>query len=253
MITKGKIQLVRSLADKNSRLDAGLFVAEGRKLVSEALASGYEVESLYVVEESSCSAQFQCYGFAESVSAKDMERMSKLKTPSDVLAVIRIPDSALNPDTFGNTLALYLDCIQDPGNLGTIIRIADWFGIENVACSPDCADIYNPKTVQATMGALFRVNVCHVAPDELFRKTAARKVPVYGTFLDGKDIYDAELSSDGIIMLGSEGHGISPLASQFVSKRLFIPPFPVSRHGSESLNVAVAAAVTCAEFRRRMR
>ena len=248
MITKAKIQLVRSLADKNARLDTGLFVAEGRKLVGEALDSGYEVEGLYVVGEA--SEQFARYGFAESVSAKDMERMSRLKTPSDVLAVIRIPHSVINPDTFGNTLALYLDCIQDPGNLGTIIRIADWFGIENVACSPDCADLYNPKTVQATMGALFRVNVCCVAPDELFRTCTA---PVYGTFLDGDDIYHTELSSGGVIMLGSEGHGISPLAAQFVTRRLFIPPFPASRHGSESLNVAVAAAVTCAEFRRRVR
>lgn len=254
MITKSKIQLVRSLADKNSRLEYGLFVVEGRKLAAEAVASGYEIESLYVTENASCRQQFEsCSGKFESVSAKDMERMSKLKTPSEVLAVLRIPKVTVDLETFGNRLALCLDGIQDPGNIGTIIRIADWFGIENVVCSLDCADFYNPKTVQATMGALFRVKALYTQLPELLEKTVARSVPVYGTFLDGRDLYDSELSSGGVIILGSEGRGISPQTAPYVTQRLFIPPFPHSRHGSESLNVAAAAAVVCAEFRRRVR
>ena len=253
MITKSKIQLVRSLADKTARLEYGLFAVEGRKLAAEALSSGYEVEALYVTENASCRPQFESCEHFEAVSAKDMERMSKLKTPSEVLAVLRIPKTDDCLESFGNTLSLCLDGIQDPGNIGTIIRIADWFGIENVVCSPDCADLYNPKTVQATMGALFRVNTVYTPLPELLEKTVARSVPVYGTFLDGRNLYDSQLSAGGVVILGSEGRGISPQTAPYVSERLFIPPFPHFRHGSESLNVAAAAAVVCAEFRRRVR
>ena len=138
----------------------------------------------------------------------------------------------------------------DMGNMGTIIRLADWYGIENIFCSLGCADIYNPKTVQATMGALARVKVCYVDLRDLFETV---KIPVYGTFLNGEDIYKSELTSHGIIVMGNEGKGISENLERCISKRLFIPNYPQGRETTESLNVAIATAIVCAEFRRRMR
>jgi len=146
-------------------------------------------------------------------------------------------------------LCLALDEVQDPGNLGTIIRIADWFGIEHIFCSQGTADVYNPKVVQATMGALARVHVHYVNLSELI--DSLPDIPVYGTFLDGTNIYEQELSQTGIIVMGNEGNGISPEVRKVINRRLYIPNYPANRPTSESLNVAVATAITCAEFRRR--
>jgi TrmH family RNA methyltransferase len=184
----------------------------------------------------------------EQVSAKEMERISHLKTPTDCLAVVEIPERAFNPSELAGELTLALDGVQNPGNMGTIIRLADWFGIARVVCSADSADCWSPKVVQATMGAITRVAVHY---GNLREMIAASGVPVYGTFLEGDNIYETPLGSEGIIVLGSEGRGISPEIARLVRRKLFIPPYPANNSSSESLNVAIAAAIICSEFRRR--
>ncbi len=244
-MTKNEIQFVKSLTDKRAREAHGLFVAEGRKLVSEILASGFTVRDLFHTGS--------CDGFAvgSRVSDRDMERISCLKTPSDCLAVVEIPRHELRVGDLAGNLVLALDRVQNPGNLGTIIRLADWFGIGDVVCSADSADCYNPKVIQATMGAILRVRV-HYTDLPLFLSGAREAgMPVYGTMLDGENIYSAALSPGGVVVMGNEGAGLSEPVAALLTRRLFIPPFPAHRAGSESLNVAVATAVTCSEFRRR--
>jgi len=244
-MTKAEIQFVKSLSDKRVRDRCGVFTAEGRKLVGEILASGFTVRRLYYTDS------FADFAFGDKVSEREMERISHLKTPSDCLAVVDIPRYRLRVGDVSDSLVLALDRVQNPGNLGTIIRLADWFGIGDVVCSEDCADCYNPKVVQATMGAILRVRV-HYTDLPLFLGHAREAgMPVYGTMLDGENIYSAALSPSGVVVMGNEGAGLGePVVSQ-LSHRLFIPPFPAHRAGSESLNVAVATAVACSEFRRR--
>ncbi len=244
MVTKAEISLVRSLADKKARAEHGLFVVEGPKMVAEALASGFTVRRVFGLPEFSRFAGF------EEASRKDLERMSSLRTPQGVLAVVGIPGAVAVPDSAHN-LTLALDGVQDPGNLGTIMRIADWFGIGTILCSEDTADCFNPKAVQASMGAVFRVGMSYI-PDlaAKLQESAARGVPVYGTFLDGENIYTAPLTPAGMIVMGSEGNGISPRTAAAVTRRLLIPPYPAACRTSESLNVATATAIVCSEFRR---
>lgn len=166
---------------------------------------------------------------------------------------VEIPRYALPCDPGGDALALLLDDVQDPGNLGTIVRLADWFGIRDIFCSPASADCFNPKVVQATMGAVLRVRVHYTDPAALLDRASEAGVPAYGTFLDGENIYEAELSPTGILVMGNEGNGIGPAVAERISRRLYIPPYPAAVPTSESLNVAVAAAVAVAEFRRRSR
>ena len=175
---------------------------------------------------------------------------SLLKTPQDVLAVFNQPQSDYSLVDIKHSLCIALDDVQDPGNLGTIIRIADWFGIEHIFCSQGTVDVYKPKTVQATMGALARVKMHYCSLPSLI--ASLEDVPVYGTFLDGKDMYEETLSANGLIVMGNEGNGISKEIASLVNKRLYIPNYPKGQETSESLNVAVATAVICAEFRRRL-
>ena len=241
-ITNREIKLVRSLSSKKGRDESGLFVVEGEKMVSEALKSRFEVEAVYRREET-----------GEEV----MSRISSLSSPSPVLAVVKKPASVESgeyelPD---RGLFLALDSIRDPGNLGTIIRIADWFGIKSVLASRDTVELFNPKVVQATMGAIFRVDFHYVDLEKFASDVLKSGGKVYGTFLDGKDIYSRELETGlerpGVIVIGNEANGISPGMAALVSDRLYIPPYPADDPGSESLNAAVATAVTVAEFRRR--
>lgn len=255
MLTKADILLVRSLGDKKGRVEHGLFVVEGPKLVSEALASGLRVRRVFVAHEEAegfsvarhphCSAD-SGQGIVEEVSRKDLERMSGLRAPQGVLALVEIPRHAM-PEDLRTRLALALDDIQDPGNLGTILRTADWFGIGDVFCSPATADCFNPKTVQASMGAVLRVRVHYTALPDLLARHAG--LPVYGALLDGGNIYTADLTPYGIIVVGNEGGGISPAVAAAVTRKLFIPPHAAART-SESLNVAAATAIICSEFRR---
>jgi TrmH family RNA methyltransferase len=266
-VTKSEIQLIRSLEDKRAREEAGLFVAEGEKLVGELLASDLRVRKVYHAADPSpalsCLARNDRNNVdAERISAKEMERASRLKTPTDCLALVEMPRRTLNPASLQDRLTLALDGVQNPGNMGTIIRLADWFGIREVVCSADSADCWSPKVVQATMGAITRVAV-HYGDLEAMIGAALTPPPsgggpsgvgtpaVYGTFLEGENIYDATLSPGGIVVLGSEGRGISPAVERLVTRKLFIPPVPPDSRGSESLNVAIAAAIVCSEFRRR--
>lgn len=243
MITKAEIQLVRSLADKRDRTATGLFVAEGEKLVAELCSSHLRVRRIYALDGI-------FYGpDVTNVSAKEMERLSLLKTPSNSLALIEIPHHNLQPERLPGQLVLALDDIRNPGNMGTIIRLADWFGITDVVCSESSADCFNPKVVQATMGAILRVRVHYTDLPSFLGHAAALGMPVYGTFLDGEELDRAQLTPDGIILMGNEGHGVSAACMQHVTRKLFIPPYPADRHGSESLNVAMATGIVCNTFR----
>jgi len=246
-MTKADIQLVRSLADKRNRDKEGLFVAEGAKLVGELRGSHLRVHRIFALE-----GLFEGPG-VEVVAPRDMERLSLLKSASNSLALVEIPRYRLDPQALAGRLTLALDDIQNPGNMGTIIRLADWFGITDIVCSEATADCFNPKVVQATMGAILRVRVHYADLDRFLADAAAQGLPLYGTFLEGDDIYGTELTPEGIVVMGNEGRGIRPATARRITRKLFIPPYPADRRGSESLNVAMATGIVCAEFRRQAR
>lgn len=232
MLTNNEIKRVRSLREKKFRDEYGLFVVEGEKMVNEALLSNFEVVAVYREEE---------------VGASAMEKMSQLSTCPPVLAVVAKPEP--RGMSLERGLYLALDSVRDPGNLGTILRLSDWFGVNTVFVSPDTVELYNPKVVQSSMGSILRVRTVTADIAELCRRFRLENMPVYGTFIDGVDIYEQHLDSEGVIVMGNESVGISaPVAAQ-VSTRLTIPKWPGS--GAESLNVATATAVTLSEFRRR--
>lgn len=247
-ISANEIKRVRSLSDKKFRDRYGLFCVEGEKMVDEALRSGFDVETVYRKDE---------------IGEEQMGRISSLSSPSPALAVVRKPqdinlssDAALSDALGQSGLYLALDTIRDPGNLGTILRVADWFGIDAVFAAPDTVDVFNPKVVQATMGAIFRVKFHYAEIPALCRAAVSAGGNVYGTFLDGSDMYEKQLNpgkdSPSVIVIGNESNGISNEVAGLVSDRLYIPPYPKNDTGSESLNAAVATAITVAEFRRRM-
>lgn len=239
--SKADIRLIRSLGQKKFRQEYGLFVVEGEKMVGEALTQKrFPVEAVYRTSD---------------IGEETMGRMSHLSSPSPALAVLRIPTDGI-PDhasALPSGLCLGLDSVRDPGNVGTILRLADWFGIETVYLSPDCADLYNPKTIQATMGSVFRQRAVFCSLPQLVRGCTAAGIPVYATALDGEDIRSAGLcASRALILMGSERDGLSPALMSAATRRLHIPSFASNPDGAaESLNVAIATAVTCYEFRRR--
>ena len=244
-VSNNEIRFVKSLERKKSRDEHGMFVVEGAKMVEEALRSKFEVVRHYRIED---------------IGSTAMERMTLLSSPSPALAVVRKPEGLEIKDLSyfslpENGLFLALDGIRDPGNLGTILRIADWFGIDGVFASPDTVDIFNPKVVQATMGAIFRVDFHYCDIVRLCRFFDFSGGNAYGTFLDGENLFDRELNigkqSKSLIVIGNEANGISAEVASVITDRLFIPPYPADERGSESLNAAVATAVTVAEFRRR--
>lgn len=248
MLSKNKIKYIRSLELKKNRKEEQVFVAEGHKLVGDLL--GYFPCRLLIA--TSGWLQMHATAVADEiieVTQEELSRASLQKTPQEVLAVFEQPFYNFNPEVIRTSLCLALDDVQDPGNLGTIIRLADWFGIEHIFCSTGTADVFNPKTVQATMGALARVKVHYCSLPQLIGEV--KDAPVYGTFLDGNIIYTEPLSANGLIVMGNEGKGVSPEVEKMINKRLYIPNYPQERETSESLNVAIATAVVCAEFRRR--
>ena len=243
-MTKAEIQFVRSLADKQVRDQERLFIAEGEKLISEIIDSHLRIRNIYALEGI-------LKGGAEAVTPKEMERISQLKSASNCLAVVEQPRFTTPATAPANTLSLALDGVQNPGNLGTIIRLADWFGISDIFCSESTADCYNPKVIQATMGAILRVRVHYLPLADFLARTAKEETPIYGTMLDGENIYNSQLSAGGVIVMGNEGRGVSRECAEHFSHRLLIPSYPPERQGSESLNVAMATGIVCAEFRRR--
>lgn len=252
MLSKNDIKIIKSLEQKKFRMERGLFIAEGPKLVGDLLGKFSCVllaaTRSWLESRKSINAQR-----IEAVSPDELKRASLLQNPQDVIAVFSIPNSDVKlPTAASENLVLALDDVQDPGNLGTIVRIADWFGINNIFCSRGTADIYNPKAVQATMGAISRVRVHYTDLAETI-KSLPSSIPVYGTFLDGDIIYDTALTGNGVIIMGNEGNGISAEIERIISHRLYIPNWPAGAPTSESLNVAVATSIVCSEFRRRNR
>ncbi len=246
-LSKAKIKYIQSLKDKKYRLEYKTFVAEGNKMVGELL-DNMTCQLLVATPEYIRSANLKNVEEVIDVTDDDLSRASFLKTPQQVLGVFYQPEYDSDID-LSNQLVLALDGIQDPGNLGTIMRLADWYGIQYIFCSPDTVDIYNPKTVQATMGALARVKVLYTDLTDFLGKQGG--IPTYGTLLDGENIYDKQLSNNGIIIMGNEGNGIRPEIRNLINQKLYIPNYPLGRETSESLNVAIATAIVCAEFRRR--
>ena len=249
MISKAKIKQVQLLEKKKYRDESQLFVAEGNKLVAEMIPF-FECE--WLIAHTTWMATQGNIPAKELIIAdeEDIRKVSLLKNPQDVLAVFRYPSYKIEEVNPSDKLVLALDGIQDPGNLGTIIRLADWFGIEHIVCSPDTVDAFGPKAMQASMGALTRVKIHYINLEAFLWK---HDVPLYGTLLDGNNIYEETLSSNGVIIMGNEGNGIRPAVESLVNKRLYIPHFPPEHQSPDSLNVAIATAIICAEFRRRQR
>jgi TrmH family RNA methyltransferase len=249
MISKNQLKFVRQLEQKKYRRREGLFVAEGTKVVGDLL-DRYTPHSVFATADWQAPKGIT----PQIVTPDELQRLSFQQHPQQVLALF--PLSSINSETVAipklvEGLSLALDGVQDPGNLGTIIRIADWFGIDTLICSPDTADAWNPKVVQATMGSIARVNIFYSVLPALL-DTLPKDFPVYGTFLDGRDIYTEPLSPSGLIIMGNEGNGISDAVRQRVSHRLLIPDFHQG-NTADSLNVAIATAITCSEFRRRIK
>lgn len=246
-ISNNEIKRVKALQQKKFRDETGLFTVEGEKMVDEVVASPFKVENIYRRED---------------IGEDAMKRISALSSPSPVLAVVRKPEDIYIDEVGKLTsllskggLYLALDTIRDPGNLGTILRIADWFGIDAVFAAKDTVDVFNPKVVQATMGAIFRVKMHYVDLPALSDVVLTAGGKIFGTFLDGLNIYSRPLDNGDdapvLIVIGNESEGISPSMAKLVTDRLYIPPYPADDPGSESLNAAVATALTVAEFRRR--
>lgn len=254
MLSKNQIKLITSLQKKKYRDQHRLFIAEGNKLVLDLIQAKAMAEFLIHTTdwelENSIKNNKNVVMQIET-DASQMKKISSLSTPSSVLGVFRMPILEENEGKVSTELSLLLDDIQDPGNLGTIIRIADWFGIEQIFCSPNTVDLYNPKVIQATMGAITRINVIYTPLKELICKYQNDDFRVYGTFLEGEIIYNCDLKNKGFIIMGNEGKGISKEIQNLVSNKLFIPNYPLNRAGSESLNVSVATSIICSEFRRQ--
>lgn len=249
MISRTRIKWIKSLEMRKYRLQEKAFVAEGPKLVGELLP--YSTPLYIAATKDWLDANrhlLRAVKEVDEVSQTELERASLLRTPQSVLAVMPIPERRLDISSLQKKLVIALDSVQDPGNLGTILRIADWFGIHEVLCSDGTADVYNPKCVQSCMGALARVKVFYCNLPEVLGQV---EMPVFGTFLDGTDIYKEELSQQGIIVMGNEGNGISQPVAKLVNRRLYVPNYPKGSLTTESLNVAVATGIVCAEFRRR--
>lgn len=247
MTTRAQRRLVASLADVKGRRRAGLFAVEGTKCVLDMLGA-FDLRHLYATTAWLGSHTPGCCAVVpEAVTRAELAEMTSLSLASDVIAVFALPEpAAFDPAMLAGRLTLALDRVQDPGNLGTIIRTADWMGVDTVLASADTVDCFNPKTIQSTMGALARVRVVYGPLPEML---AASPCPVFGTFLDGDNVYTAPLPREAVVVMGNEGRGISPETAARITRRLLIPSYPAGRPTSESLNVATAAAITLAQFR----
>ena len=250
MLTKNTIKLIRSLELKKFRTRENSFVAEGPKVVGDLLAV---MRPKMVFATSQWISENNTNGIdVEIVSEDELSRISFLQHPQQVLAVFPMPSYDESIDytkELKGKLTLALDSVQDPGNLGTIIRIADWFGIETILCSHETADAYNPKVIQATMGSIARVRIIYTDLTKTLEAIAS-EMPIYGTFLDGENIHSRQLPQEAVIVMGNEGKGISQEVARLVTDRVLIPNYPEGRPTADSLNVAIATAITCAEFRR---
>lgn len=251
MLSKNKIKFIQSLSRKKQRDESQLFLVEGDKMVAEALQSAYRVKTL-------CATPAFLQEHARTIKtgvevietdADELKKASLLQSPQNSLAVLEMQSEVFNRNLLDGKLSLALDFIQDPGNLGTIIRLADWFGIEHILCSENTVDCYNPKVIQASMGAILRVKLHYLNLAETLATIPSDKLPVYGAFLEGQNIYREELTPSGILVMGNEGNGIGPEVEKQINRKIHIPSF--AGGGSESLNVSMATAICLSEFRRR--
>lgn len=254
MISKNKSKYIRSLEQKKTRNLEKVFVAEGPKVVGDLVAAGLSPDIIVCTEDWKNHNPHICSISKEliDVTEEELRKVSFLLHPQKVIGVFNTPLHTNIPDAtwFENNLCIMLDGVQDPGNMGTIIRIADWFGIDTILCSKDTVDAFSPKVVQATMGSIARVKIIYTDIIELV-SSLPHSIPVYGTLLDGNDIYQSDIQNNGIIVMGNEGNGISQSVRNLVTHKLLIPSFPPERPTAESLNVAIATAIVCSEFRRR--
>lgn len=248
MLSKSQISFIKSLHQKKYRKESGIFIIEGIKSITEFINSSYQLNSIYYTAPYAALlpknlANIKLF----EVNNAELEKISTLQTPQGILALVHIPaKQEINLNSLKNSFSLVLDDIQDPGNFGTIIRTADWFGIKNVICSENTVEAYNPKTVQSTMGSLCRINVSYT---NLSSFLSAVKLPVFGAFLDGNNIYQTNWGKEGLILLGNEGHGINNILLEKVTTPVTIPRIGMA----ESLNVAVSAAIFCSEITRAIK
>lgn len=250
MISKNKIKLLQSLSRKKNRDESSLFVAEGEKLITELMLAGFHFKTLVTRNDHFDKfSEIQC----EKLIATDEElkKISLLTNPSSFFAVCTQRIYELNTSFQNDDLTIVLDDIQDPGNLGTIIRLASWFGVEQIVCSENTVDCYNPKVIQATMGAIAHVKIYYTDLKSFLRHAREEGRVVYGTFMEGENIYKSDLTANGLIVFGNEGKGISEELKVMVTKKISIPSYKNKNRTVESLNVSIAASIVCSEFRRR--
>jgi TrmH family RNA methyltransferase len=258
MLSKQTIKYIRSFQDKKYRKIHRQFVIEGDKIVKELLMlkdPDYSIDNIYALPGwIETNKELLNNKRVEAISNNELKKISTLSTPNQVLALVNIPEKQLKEKELDNTLSIGLDDIRDPGNLGTIIRIAAWFGIKYIICSHNSVDVYNPKVVQATMGAIFHVDVFTNNLTSFIKKQKNKEgYTIYGTFLEGNNIYKTNLNPKGIIVMGNESHGIKKEIEQIITTRLFIPKYCDKKNGAESLNISIATGIICSEFKRRIK
>lgn len=253
MISKSTIKLIKSLAVKKYRTKENLFLVEGDKNVIEVLKSDHSVDKLFASNSFLNSNSEICKKahFTVEVDNAAIKQASLLKTPQNCLAICTLPKQYNLPKQLGNNLSIFLDDIQDPGNLGTIIRICDWFNIEHLFCSPNTVDMYNPKVIQASMGSFCRVQTRTTTHEFIEEIANVSQAPIYGAFLEGKNIYNEELPQKAILVMGNEGNGIQKEIENKISNKVQIPNFSDKNNAAESLNVSMATAIICSEFKRK--
>ena len=247
MISKNQLKLIHALEQKKQRKKNGLFLVQGEKNVGELFNSDFTVKQLFATsrfinQNRAALAEFGLVSLTIEATEEELKKAGTLVSNNSVLAVAECKIMPL-PQIQKNELILVLDQVGDPGNLGTIIRIADWYGIKHIICSPDCADFYNPKVIAASMGSFVRVQVSHT---DLSEYLSQQSMAIYGAFLEGENIHKANLNKSAFIVMGSESHGISPEIAKFISNKITIPSFG----GAESLNVAMATGITLDNFKR---
>jgi len=258
MISSAKSKLIRSLRQKKFRDQHRLFMAEGEKMVLEL--ARMDPETHFQIREIFATGDWiekrgyllnEMNAEISELTTSEIKKLSNLVTPQPVVALVSMPDNDFDTEELLHIPVLAFEAIRDPGNLGTIIRTADWFGIRQIICTPDSTDLFNPKVVQSTMGSIARVQVAYMDIDTLLGSTALKGKPVFGTFLSGRNIYETSLGPEPLILFGNESHGLSDRFDPYIHQRISIPSFSRTGRGSESLNVASSVAVICSELRRR--
>lgn len=251
MLSKRVTKIVQNLEKKKFRDKYNLFKVEGNKLIQELLLTPYlKIDTLIATSEWFAQHTIDSTITTLEASEKEIASISNFQSAPEVIALVATPQTQINREEIQNSLSILLNGIQDPGNFGTIMRVADWFGIRNLFCDSDCANLYNPKAIQASMGAVFRVKVHYTHLDTLIKEYCNEHFTCYGTFLNGENIYKTQLNKVGFIVMGNEGHGISSHLTPLVTHKLTIPSFAQNELSTESLNVGVATGIILSEFKR---